>query len=187
MNKMLKQTLQKIESLLKEIFPELLDSLNPSATESQIQALEDALQVPLPEDVKTLYRWHDGERNTVGLFFGMSFLSIEEALEEWKIWAEIAAEGDSVLDSSIASVPSGFIKENYANRLYLPISADGGGNNIVVDLDPDEKGQYGQVINSGRDEEMRYVIASSVSKWMEFVLHQLQSNNFIIEQEEDTK
>ncbi len=187
---MIQQTLQKIEILLKNTFPELAASLNPPASEEQIQALEDALQTPLPEDFKNLYRWHNGESNTMGLFFGLTFLSIEEALEERKVWAEIAAEGDSTLDSGIVSIPSHFIKENYANRLYLPISKDYGGNNISVDLDPDEKGVYGQVINSGRDEEMRYVLALSVSKFMAFVLFHLESNNYVFhkeEEEEDSK
>ncbi|MFK7907444.1 MAG: leucine-rich repeat domain-containing protein [Chitinophagales bacterium] len=181
----MKTSLQKIEAFLKDSFPELAASLNPPASEEQIQALEDALQKPLPEDLKNLYRWHNGESESFGFFFGLPFLSIEDAWEEWKTWAEIADEGNSTLDSAVISIPSDFVKENYANRFYLPIGKDYGGNNIAVDLDPDEKGIYGQLINSGRDEEMRYVIALSISDFMKFVLFHLQSNNFVFYKEDD--
>ncbi|MFJ9499072.1 SMI1/KNR4 family protein [Brevibacillus centrosporus] len=48
------------------------------------------------------------------------------------------------------------------NRYWLPISKDWGGNHLGLDLDPDEQGRMGQVINFGRDEEVKYVVALSL-------------------------
>ena len=43
----------------------------------------------------------------------------------------------------------------------------------------------GQVINFGRDEEVKYVIANRISDLLQFILQTLKDKNFTIHQEED--
>ncbi len=117
----------------------------------------------------------------------MPFLSIKDAMDEWTIWNGIEEEGFASLDTAIISLPSEAIKEKYANRYYVPISKDFGGNNVGIDLDPDTLGTLGQVINFGRDEEMRYVIATSITEFLKFMLTHIQSGNFVIVEEDSVK
>ncbi|NPC91257.1 hypothetical protein HOO54_03060 [Bacillus sp. WMMC1349] len=51
---------------------------------------------------------------------------------------------------------------------WIPISSDGSGNHIGIDLDPDKEGKVGQVINFGADEEVKYVIAYQLK---DFLIH----------------
>ena len=64
------------------------------------------------------------------------------------------------------SFPEGAIQLDYINRGWIPLSRDGGGNHIGVDLSPGPKGTKGQVINFGRDEREKCVLAAS---WGEFL------------------
>jgi internalin A len=177
---MIGNTLNIIKTLLANEYPELNASLNPPATEADISRLETATGLTLPEELRQLYRLHNGESGNAGLFFGLPFISIDEALAEWKVWESLAGSTAS-LDTSIISVPANHVKEQYVNTRYLPISKDYGGNNIGIDLDPGPDGISGQVINFGRDEDTRYVIAPSLGGFMEFILHHVKNGNFTFE------
>ena len=177
---MIGNTLTAINALLANEYPELNASLNPPATEADISRLETTTGLTLPEDLKQLYRLHNGESGHAGLFFGLPFISIDEALAEWTVWENLAGSTAS-LDTSIISVPANHIKEQYINTRYLPISKDYGGNNIGIDLDPGPDGISGQVINFGRDEDTRFVIAPSLAGFMEFILHHVKNGNYTFE------
>lgn len=177
---MIGNTLASIKSLLGNEYPELDASLNPPATDADISRFESATGLAIPEELKQLYRLHNGESGNAGLFFGLPFISIDEALAEWKVWESLAGSTAS-LDTSITSVPANHIKEQYVNVRYIPISKDYGGNNIGIDLDPGPEGVSGQVINFGRDEDTRFVIAPSLAGFMEFILHHVKNGNYRFE------
>lgn len=106
-------------------------------------------------------------------------------LAEWRIWKgleeEYANEGDHY------SVPAGWIKERYIDRYWLPISKDWGGNHLGLDLDPDEMGRWGQVINFGRDEEVKYVIARTLTDLLQFIRDAAKERSYSVHQEEDCR
>src|SRR5687767_6106186 len=116
---MIGNTLATIKSLLANEYPELMASLNPPATEADISRLETATGLALPDDLKQLYRLHNGESGHAGLFFGLPFISIDDALAEWKTWESLAGSTASI-DSNIISVPANHIKEEYVNTRYIP-------------------------------------------------------------------
>lgn len=180
----MKESLNKLKALLTDVIPEVIDSLNPGASDDAIQLAEKVIGFDLPENVRELYRLHNGQSGNSGLFFGLPFLSLEEALREWQLWSELAEERSSILDADIISIPPNHIREVYANKGYFPISKDGGGNNLVIDMDPDIDGKKGQVINCGRDEAMRYVIAEDIAGFLQFIISQLENKNFRVEREE---
>ena len=177
---MIGNILTEIKTLLANEYPELNASLNPPATEADISRLETATGLALPDELKQLYRLHNGESGNAGLFFGLPFISIDEALAEWKTWESLAGPTAS-LDTGITSVPANHIKEQYVNTRYIPISKDYGGNNLGIDLDPGPDGVSGQVINFGRDEDTRFVIAPSLAGFMEFILHHVKNGNYTLE------
>jgi cell wall assembly regulator SMI1 len=56
----LQEAWQTIHHCLSMQAPEVLHRLQPGATEEQFHHVEASLQVALPEEVKALYRLHDG-------------------------------------------------------------------------------------------------------------------------------
>jgi hypothetical protein len=53
-------------------------------------------------------------------------------------------------------------------------------NHIGIDLDPGPCGVVGQVINFGRDQERKYVLARSWAHFLEDVAEELEAGNFVI-------
>jgi len=180
----MKELLVSLKELITDSISEVIDSLNDGATEHEIRQVESVVGFELPNEVKELYKCHNGQSGHSGLFCGLPFLSLEDALQEWKIWNDVTEQGYSSLDSNIISIPPNHIKEVYCNKYYFPISKDNGGNNIVIDMDPDIAGKKGQVINSGRDEDMRFVIAADISGFLKFIINQFENKNIRVQRED---
>ncbi|EEL82075.1 Rab [Bacillus cereus AH1271] len=179
--KMNQTILKELEVELKNYFQPFL---NEPATIEEIQDAENEMGIAFPDELRTLYLAHNGEdKSGPGLFFGLPFLSLNQVLDEWRIWKRI--EEDDFLNFDAFSIPAECIKERYVNHNWIPISKDYGGNNIGIDVDPDQKGKVGQVINFGRDEEVKYVIANRISDLLLFILQTLKVKKFTIHQEED--
>ncbi|MED1218197.1 SMI1/KNR4 family protein [Bacillus paralicheniformis] len=178
-----------IQTMMKQLHTELKlhfrPFLNPPAAEEDIQKAENEMEVTFPEELRALYLTHNGEKESgPGLFFGLPFLSLQEMITEWRIWKEL--EGDEELGEIDAySVPPCWIKEKYVNRRWIPISRDYGGNHIGIDLDPDQEGQAGQVINFGRDEEIKYVIAHHVTDLLIHITNTLKHGHYTIDEYDD--
>lgn len=170
----------EIEQILEQAFPDVIANLNDPVDEQALAALEGRLEITLPEDFREFYLLHNGERDRLGLIFGLPLLPLEEIYREWQAWQAVAAEDYFNLDFAVISVPAGAIKEVYAHPGWLPFVKDGAGNHIALDLDPAPKGRYGQVFNFGRHENTRYVIALSFTDFLAFILAQLQAENYIV-------
>lgn len=180
----MKELLAEIQERLQAALPGLDSFFLPPATEQDLRNTEEELGFSLPADLREFYLIHNGEtENGPGLFFGLPFLSLEDMLTEWRIWAGLEEECSDIGDHD--SVPAGWIKEKYINRYWIPISKDWGGNNLGIDLDPDERGVKGQVINFGPDEEVKYVIARNIGDLLQYIRDMLVAGNYGIQQEED--
>lgn len=178
--------LEEIKSILRPELNSLEEALKASAGDEEIEQVEATIGVSFPDDLKELYHIHNGEsRSGPGFFFGLQFLSLEEMVSEWKIWSELEPEYQTMGDHY--SIPSGWIKEQYINRHWIPFCHDGGGNHLGIDLSPAEHGVVGQVINFGRDEEMKYVIARSLGEFIHFMRDTVRHGNYTIEEDDGFK
>lgn len=98
-----------------------------------------------------------------GLFFGLTFLSLEDSLREWTFWRQVESDPTSGNNPDVlvmmSSIPSGWIKSQYACRGWLPLITDRCGNYVGVDLSPGEDGgSWGQVIVFGREFDRKCVL-----------------------------
>jgi cell wall assembly regulator SMI1 len=167
-----------LEDWLGLQLPEVLADLNPGCSDEELSELEHCLNCRLPEDVKAFYRRHDGQKGeSTGLFCGLPFLSTSALYEQWTNWHELASE-DFATEITGESYPSGAIKPTYINLTWIPLAYDGGGNHLGVDLDPGSAGLVGQVINFGRDENNKFVLASSLTDFIAWMLAQYQAGNY---------
>jgi cell wall assembly regulator SMI1 len=163
--------------------------LNQPATKSQINAIEQKMGFPLPQELKELYLCNDGQGERVlGILSGLDFLSIEELYIQWSIWKELSQqeteEGMNELSCLCTSFPEGAIKKIYTNKKWIPLTHDGGGNHIGIDLDPDINGNIGQIINFGRDEDSKFIIATDLSEYLKLFIKLIEEGYFKIKKDD---
>lgn len=156
---------------LKNKLPEYYELLNPGIPEHGIRNFEDSIGFSLPTEFHTLYQINNGNKRGFGLgaFMGFDFLSLEDVLETHENWKTYE---NNLVGSSL---PEKHIKIQYTNPKWIPIFADFGGNYIAVDLDPDEHGISGQIINIGRDQYEKFVIAESLLGLLKFIASKIES------------
>lgn len=163
---------------LRAKLPQYHQLLNTAARIEEIEELESKLNVSLPHDLKELYLINNGDQkltNTsvvLGSFLGFEFLSLKRIEILVKEWSEV-----SVDNHYGSSFPEGAIKIEYTNRKWIPLFADNAGNYIGLDFDPDNNGHLGQVINFGRDEHHKFVIAKNLTEFLQFITGRVKSGH----------
>jgi cell wall assembly regulator SMI1 len=142
---------KRIDKALKAI-PAVKKSLKKGAKEEQIAQCETALGVPFPPDLRASYQAHDGQKaEAEGLFpeqfvdleSGFLLLSLDEIVQEWTTWKQLADGGE--FRRNVAAPDAGVLGE-WWNPKWLPFASDGGGDFLCVDLAPAMGGTVGQVI-----------------------------------------
>ncbi|MGE8468367.1 MAG: SMI1/KNR4 family protein [Pseudomonas putida] len=187
----MKTSMERLEKWLQAHLPEVREDLAPGCSEAAITEFEREVGRALPESLKDLYRLHDGQKGAVnaGPFYGLNFLPLAGARSHWESWKSIVDEWSpaEMTEASAfsSSATPGAVQALYANPYWIPFAYDYGGNHLGVDLDPGARGTVGQVINFGSDEEEKFVVASSVAAFMEWLVDQLESGNFAIREEDD--
>lgn len=158
--------------------------LNPGCDEGELDALELEIGHPLPEDFRAFYRIHDGQKRGAdfGLIYGLPLMSLAEIAESRRRWDEIAATWSDHAHQRCLSGER--VKPLYANRMWVPFTHDWGGNHLGLDLDPGPTGLVGQVINFGRDEQDKYVLADSFTAMWGWLLDHYESGNIEAERNE---
>lgn len=161
--------------LLEERSPGISICFNPPANESELMGIEKKMGLTLPQELRQLYLCNNGQNeNGMGILSGLDFLPLEELYIQWEIW-RVLKEGATkeqmkILSERCSSFPFQAIKKIYTNEGWLPMTHDGAGNHIGVDLDPDCNGNVGQIINFGRDEDQKFVIARNLREYLTLVI-----------------
>jgi internalin A len=157
---------------LKQKLPQYHKWLRDGASSDDITELEKYLAIKLPAQFKILYGINDGEteeNNGLGAFLGFKFLSINKIIEVQKKWMAYDQ------DDYGSSYPEKTIKVQYINPKWIPLFEDSGGNYIGIDMDPDSKGSDGQIINFGRDESHKFLIAKDLDEFLSYVRNQINN------------
>lgn len=132
--------------------------LNPGATEASIAAAEAQLGIRFPDDVRAIYREHDGTAEYV--LEGREWLSLKRIVSEWTVWKELLDNG-TFEDNVRVRASAGPVKPNWWNAGWIPMTYDGSGNHHCLDLDPGDGGVHGQIITMWHDDAVRNVVAGS--------------------------
>ncbi len=182
----LKEEWLKYTSWLKDLNPQQFSLLNLGADDSHIEILKHHFPFELPEELLQLYKLTNGQKDFPyqgSVFLAMTFLDIPNLIGHYDIWKELSTQelnpGETFGDyynyqkEGGNSTPEKAIKIKYINLKWIPIFYDGGGNHIGLDLDPDQYGTYGQVINFGRDQRQKFVMANSLSQFFALINKQI--------------
>ncbi len=184
----MKHSVERIKKQIERLMAQYSEAdyeypLNTGASEADFDQLEAVIGCALPEDFNALYRVHNGEQDFGnGVLDGEEWLSIERVIDEYTIWRDLYEDG-VFLDGGkdFGCEPDVGIKPDYWwNPKWVPLTADGGGNGKMIDLDPSSAGTYGQVIQMWHDEGVRSVIAPSLRVFFEQYADALEAGQYVI-------
>lgn len=170
--------------------PVLAESLCSGASDEEIREAEEKMNVTFPEQLRALYRENNGDdyMQICGMIMGFHFYSLRNMMSEWQIWKQIYDEdyinNRETYDMRAESSPEKCIKKQYINPGWIPLCGDDCGNHIGIDLDPDVNGKTGQIINFGRDEDRKFVIADDLNSFFERLTRIAESDHFNIDEYE---
>ena len=192
MKELVRRIITQLEHL-KQRFPEAaaefnLDyTLNAGAAEADFVRLEAVLGYALPEEFKELYRVADGESGTAGVLASEEWLSIERIIEEYGVWKNLLDDGIFADDDG---TPYDCEPENTAikgdlwwNPKWIPLTADGGGNGKMIDMDPTERGTAGQIIQMWHDDAARSKEADSLRGFLTQYAQDLEDGKYVLDTE----
>lgn len=176
--------------------PETFATLRTGAEPEAIAAVGAVLGRDLPPALTVGWSLHDGQPDTPdrGAILGYLWLPASGVLAECQKWAELRDrtrdETMRALRSSSRSHPPNAIKRAYTLPGWIPLfQRPLEGNYIGLDFDPGPAGQAGQVINFGRDEDDKVVLAPSLESLLEWILQEVQAGRYvarIVDDDEET-
>lgn len=166
----MKQQFEQYLEGIKDIYPNI--KLEQEMKEPfHISETEKNMDVQFNEELKSWFQLiGNAEYGISGLLAGLEIYDIDEMFEEWESWREF--DNDDTLNNAdyYSSMPTGAVKCRYTNPKWIPLAHDYASNYIGVDLDPDENGVVGQIINFGRDENNKRVIANSIKEFLQLLI-----------------
>ncbi|GET46018.1 suppressor of fused domain protein [Capnocytophaga felis] len=194
----MKKVLQKfLDTLLREATP-IMASLNKGVTDAEIRTFEQEMDVKLPEEVKELYKTFNGqkmkEESSVSFLNSQYFIPLERVKKTQNEWLER-------LNSSIKNWQSfefdreeakdfGWykkIKNQLFNQKWIPFLADDV-SYVFIDLDPDEKGRKGQVVEFILDTEnvehsFVELMNDSLKGWFENLIEEFENEELFYDKD----
>ncbi len=180
----------RIERWLAANLPAALENLGAPATTTHINELERTLGFALPNDVKAIYRVHNGDDGEPGLLGNWdAFLSIERVMADWRIQVDLANELDDeestpahwrqLIEQHVIFV-KGSVKPLYGSPRWVPITNMNGDVVRYLDFDPAPGGQPGQVIEVDAECCMHQVVAASFVEFLEQYADQLERGDYAV-------
>ncbi len=117
------------------------------ATDDQIAALEKAIGIDLPEELKTFLKLNTVRHGFTGNFGAMT---AEDIKREWEMMKKLVDDG--TFDGWVerrdgGNWNSGQIKKEWWSTDWIPFAVDGCGNLFCVDTAPGPNGKVGQIMN----------------------------------------
>lgn len=151
-------------------------------SEAALAAAEARIGVRLPEDLRALYLVADGDMRESGLLGPYCHESLGRLVHNY-LEGEPGSCGwdDDPDDDGVVfeTPPFGHVKRLSRNDWWVTFGTDVAGNYLLVDLDPAERGQAGQVLEYGRDVygPPRYV-APSITAMLTEVVEALRAGKY---------
>jgi cell wall assembly regulator SMI1 len=178
----MKQIWDRIERWAETTKPVARLELAPAAAANSIAALEAAIGQSLPADYKRSLAVHDGQndKDNDGLTPIGHLLSVARSLDEWRIWKDLLDGGEF---ENSRSKPDEGVRDDWWNPGWIPITHDGGGNHICLDLNPAPGGTRGQLITMIHDDCPRERLALSFADYFAAIADGLETGKLALDGE----
>jgi cell wall assembly regulator SMI1/ankyrin repeat protein len=161
---------ERLTKALGRAAPLVKKSLRKGTTDARLNALEAALGVTLPPDVRASYLLHDGQKDGAdGLLpEGFAGLDAEYVLlpvacipAEWRPWQELHAGGEF---AGQVGKPDAGVRADWWHPGWVPVASNGAGDAVCIDLAPAKGGSVGQVVWVGHESGDRPRLAGSLGE-----------------------
>lgn len=142
--------------------------LNQGVDITEIDKIESVIGTSLPQEFKNLYMLYNGEieEKIFGVMAGMRWMDTSSILEEIEEIKELYIKID---DDNLALIKGGkFIKE------WVPFAEDFQGRYLALDLNPNVRGSYGQVIVINTHMNKAFVMAESFDDFLDMIVEKLE-------------
>lgn len=172
---------ERIETWLAANAPKILGNLNPPATDRELADAEKAFGCELPAQWRELYRRHNGlnfDSNQGNLFYGMGFLSLEDAVAQLELNGEPGTAASPVRAADV-----GVRKDDMFNPKWIAFGHDWGETLLRIDLDPAPEGTVGQVIFTDYADDTVILLNPSLTSFMADFVRDLEDGRYFLDQE----
>ena len=178
MTKELKESWIEINGWLERNAPKIKQALNPPATKSDLNKLEEIIEAPLPEDLVSLYSIHNGTNalEMANFIYGIPFLPIEDTIREIE-------NNNSLEVEKLIYADKGINKEYLFSQFRIPIGSDSGTCLLCVDLKPIEGGQIGQVILLDYEKNTALSISKSIKEMYSMFAKNLNEGEYTLSED----
>lgn len=154
-------------SQVEEHFQQSLN-LQPGASDEELKLVEETLGVTLPEEMKSIYRIHNGQVWESGVNPFVRNLTLSPTFDIIENWQFLQEEFDP--DDELELDNEEQIKPVLWNEKWIPIAENGGGDYLCIDTDPAESGTAGQILYFWHDWGDRSVEATGLFAFIEMCL-----------------
>lgn len=149
------------------------------ATEKQIKVFEEKFDITIPEDMKELYHYKNGSQwfyllfpnDNYGRDFNYRLLSLEEIEEQKKYFqnkdvllAEFYSYEDEEDSTLQEKMEDNRVKPYLQNKMWFPFAKTPAGINLMMDFDPNDNGDYGQIICYIHDPDEIVYVAKTITE-----------------------
>ena len=151
------------------------------ASEEEIQEFEKRLGISLPDELKEVYRYKNGSKYLAVLpcvidqrEMAFSLMSLQE-IEAWKRYfqnrdALLTEFPDYFSSQDVEEMRDSRIKPYLFNKKWLPFAEYCDSCYLMLDFDPDQEGQEGQIICYIHDPDEIIYVAESFTELIEGIM-----------------
>jgi cell wall assembly regulator SMI1 len=158
----LQETFDQVDGAVAKAWPALFDTLLPPASEDQIRSTEASLGLTFPDDLRAMYRWHNGQRrgwDVPKLLGRYSWYNLDDMVARRDscvlILNDLArteeSRADYLQDRSTVSSDQKVLRDLW-NDHWIPLGDLEGARALLMDLAPGPAGVPGQLIRWEADE-----------------------------------
>lgn len=181
--KIVKSLWEEILGIMEENIPTFSsDTLEAGVRLAKLKEVEETMKIEFPKELKALYMSNNGTLG-LGAILGFEFMSLEDMLTEWKL-NNNALKNGKFDKLEFKSSKKGTIRNVGFDEKWLPFAYNNVHTYLAVDLNPDENGKVGQVINIGdaKVNSVRYVLANSIEELLQDTIMIYECNGVEVEE-----
>jgi cell wall assembly regulator SMI1 len=171
----LQKTWKEIMAYIGEVSQPIYQTINPPATQQEIDELETALSVMFPDSFKDYLFSMNGQKSTDFPLLGYNcFLSTDDILKTWRMMNGLF-ENEKIdwrLEDKMKSV--------IWDKGWIPFTDWESTTRLVLDLAPGKNGSLGQIFQYPDSMDYQEIIANSFDEFTEEILKRLKMQRYSI-------
>ena len=139
----------------------------------------------LPKDFRESLLLHNGGDCWI-LWYG-ELLTLNSILDQWNMYREMQSRGEYAVlsdDGWSANSIDGPIKPVFWNPKRICVT-DNSGDHLILDLDPPDDGQRGQIIDHSHEVGPQTILASSWGDFLQKLADDLEAGEYVYVEEEE--